>query len=245
MEEKTQKILFLAVFFTHFFTVCISQRSDRDESAALLSFRSQITIDPSRILRNWSSSPNGLICNWAGVSCNSNQRVMSLNLSGYNLVGTIAPHLGNLTFLTSLDISYNNFSGSIPKELSNLQNLKEIYLGDNQLTGSIPSGLFSLPSLETIDLTKNSLSGNLSADICSSSSSSSNNSSKLKELLLSENLLEGTIPPELYKCSGLEILQLGTNQFIGSIPRELGFLSNLRELVISNNNITGLYCFTA
>ena len=225
--EKIPLLLF-AVLITNCFTSCLCQSGDE---SALLAFRSHITIDPTRILTNWSS--NALVCSWAGVSCNTNQRVMALNLSGFSLVGTIGPHLGNLTFLTSLDISHNNFSGFIPSELASLRSLQQIFLGNNQLSGSIPSGIFSLSSLETINMSSNSLSGDLPSGFC-------DNLSKLKVLSLSENLLQGTIPPELYKCKDLEQLSLFSNQFIGSIPREIGFLSKLKVLFIGENNFTGM-----
>ncbi|KAI5668487.1 hypothetical protein M9H77_18340 [Catharanthus roseus] len=220
-------LLFLAVLITNCLTLCRSQRGDE---SALLAFRSHITTDPNRILTNWTA--NALVCNWAGVSCNANQRVMALNLSGFGLLGTIAPHLGNLTFLTSLDIGHNNFSGSIPSELASLRSLSQIFLRYNQLTGTIPSGIFSLSSLEIVNMASNSLSGNLTSSVC-------NDQSKLRELSLSDNLLEGTIPPELSKCNDLEQLSLSSNQFTGRIPRELGFLSKLKVLFIEGNNFTG------
>ncbi|KAL8555159.1 hypothetical protein ACS0TY_003096 [Phlomoides rotata] len=44
-----------------------------------------------------------------------------LNVSGFGLQGTIAPHLRNLTFLCFLNIRLNNFMGPIPSDLSSLR----------------------------------------------------------------------------------------------------------------------------
>ncbi|KAI5668482.1 hypothetical protein M9H77_18335 [Catharanthus roseus] len=70
-------------------------------------------------------------------------------------------------------------------------------------------------------MTPNSLSGNLTSGVY-------HDQSKLRELFLSDNLLEGTIPPKLSKCNDLEQLSLSSNQFSDRIPRELGFLSKLK-----------------
>ncbi|KAK6277047.1 hypothetical protein POUND7_017370 [Theobroma cacao] len=52
--------------------------------------------------------------------------------------GSIAPHLGNPSFLVSLDLSSNNFHDYLPKELAKLYCLKLIDLSINALYGEIP-----------------------------------------------------------------------------------------------------------
>ncbi|KAB1216714.1 hypothetical protein CJ030_MR4G023695 [Morella rubra] len=56
---------------------------------------------------------------------------------------------------------------------------------------------------------------------------------------LSENLIFGTIPPQISFLSKLIYLDLSANQLSGKIPPEMGNLFNLVELGISSNLLTG------
>ncbi|KAL8482011.1 hypothetical protein ACS0TY_028241 [Phlomoides rotata] len=132
---------------------------------ALLAFKTSLTSDPlSPLTKNWST--NTPTCSWVGVSCGfKHRRVTALNVSGYQLVGNIPPHLGNLTFLRSLDISSNNFTGVIPSELFKLRRLEEMNMGFNNLTGEIPPWFGGLPQLQYIYLGNNSFSGSIPSEI--------------------------------------------------------------------------------
>ncbi|KAM7519038.1 hypothetical protein LguiB_018000 [Lonicera macranthoides] len=212
----------------------------------------------SGILSNtWSTTSNASICTWIGVSCDlNNQSVTALNLSGKGLAGTVAPVIGNLSFLTSLDISYNNFSGSVPEELSQLHDLQQLLLFNNsftgtiaaslgnitkleilnlrfnQLTGLVPAAIFNISSLRVIDISANDLYGSLPVDICSCAP-------KLERIFLSWNRFDGRIPSSLYKCRELQYLSLSFNEFSGSIPIEIGNLTMLKNLYLGNNNLEG------
>ncbi len=61
----------------------------------------------------------------------------------------------------------------------------------------------------------------------------------LDELLLDDNQLTGPIPPELGTLGGLRALWLGQNHLTGPIPPELGNLSSLEDLVLFINDLTG------
>lgn len=58
-------------------------------------------------------------------------------------------------------------------------------------------------------------------------------------LALSENGLNGEIPPVLGQLFNLEYLELDTNQLSGNIPPELGRLSHLFVLVLHSNDLSG------
>ena len=59
------------------------------------------------------------------------------------------------------------------------------------------------------------------------------------KLNLFENLLIGSIPPELGNLNNLASLNLSLNQLSGSIPPELGNLSNLEYLYLNDNQLSG------
>ena len=58
-------------------------------------------------------------------------------------------------------------------------------------------------------------------------------------LELSDNYLNGSIPPELGNLSNLEALVVGGNVLSGSIPPELASLSNLVWLDLARNELSG------
>lgn len=59
------------------------------------------------------------------------------------------------------------------------------------------------------------------------------------ELLLSSNLLTGTIPSQISNLSGLQYLELWGNQLSGSIPPQIGSLTGLLGLDLYSNLLTG------
>ncbi len=63
--------------------------------------------------------------------------------------------------------------------------------------------------------------------------------SRVTKLLLSNEGLSGTIPPQLGRLFELTHLDLGSNSLTGSIPLELGLLYNLQEIRLSGNSLTG------
>ncbi|KAH6775018.1 hypothetical protein C2S52_012579 [Perilla frutescens var. hirtella] len=231
----------------------------KTDEEALVAFRNAVdkTSDPNGVLSsNWST--NTSICSWIGVSCGlQHQRVTALNLSGYELVGTIAPHLGNLTFLQYLDISSNNFTGSIPSQLSNLRRLKDINVGFNNLTGEIPSWFEGLSNLQLMNLRNNSFTGRIPSGIFTNMSvlieidlrfnmlssqlpsDTCRDTPKLRGIYLRGNQLYGKIPASIYKCREVEVLSLGSNQFNGNIPSEIGNLTMLTSLYIYSNYLQG------
>ncbi|OMP09235.1 hypothetical protein COLO4_05674 [Corchorus olitorius] len=63
--------------------------------------------------------------------------------------------------------------------------------------------------------------------------------SQLKTLDFMWNVLTGSIPKEIGNISTLRLLLLNGNKLSGSLPDELGFLSNLKRFQIDENNISG------
>ncbi|XP_047959459.1 LRR receptor-like serine/threonine-protein kinase FLS2 [Salvia hispanica] len=227
-----------------------------NDQYALTVLKNSIVSDPNAILHtNWSIHTP--ICGWIGVSCGiKHKRVTVLDLSSFELQGTIPPHLGNLSFLRVLDISSNSFTGVLPSELSKLRRLQVInveannftgeipswfgalsqlrhmYLNNNSFFGRIPSSLFNLSRLQSLNVSFNTLDGSIPNNIC-------NITSRLREFNAFGNRLEGEIPRNIGKCKELEVLQLQNNSFNGDIPSEIGSLSMLKGLILWKNQFKG------
>ncbi|KAL8110929.1 uncharacterized protein LOC141670398 isoform X2 [Apium graveolens] len=230
-EQKhiMKKLNFLAVLL-HSLVVCLAvtdfnSTTDRD---ALLAIKSRISSDPLGILAtNWSSSTN--ICFWHGVYC-SRDRVVSLNLHNMGLKGTIAPHIGNLSYLTSLDIGQNKFYGRIPEELAQLHSLKSLYLDYNEFNGDIFSSFGGLYNLRDLHLENNNFTGVVPPSI--------GNVSKLEVLNMSFNFLQGRIPEDIGKLSSLKHLSLMNNQLYGSLPLAMFNMSSLQTIELPANKLS-------
>lgn len=60
----------------------------------------------------------------------------------------------------------------------------------------------------------------------------------LRELLVGNNLLTGTITPLLFRNTNLVILQLHNNFFEGSLSEDISALLSLRDLRINDNMLS-------
>ncbi|GAY67254.1 hypothetical protein CUMW_255090, partial [Citrus unshiu] len=216
---------------------------------ALLSLKAHITHDPTNFLaKNWNTSIS--FCNWTGVTCDvHSHRVTILNISGLNLTGTIPSQLGNLSSLQSLNLSFNQLSGSIPSAIFTTYTLTYVSLCQNQLSGKIPANICSnLPFLEFLSLSKNMLYGGIPSTLSNCTylrilraiPKEIGNLTKLKELSLGGNRLQGEIPREFGNLADLEQMSLWENNLRGEIPLEIGNLQNLEELDLRQNKLVGI-----
>ncbi len=170
-------------------------------------------------------------CNWFGVSCNENGRVIKLSLGSNNLTGTLPASLGNLSQLESLILRRNELNGSIPANLGSLSSLIDLYLNNNQLSGNLPASLGNLSKVAYFQLEANKLTGSIPANL--------GNLSQVQSLGLNDNQLTGEIPAELGNLKNLTGLNLNDNQLSGPIPASLGNLSKVLVLYLSVNKLSG------
>ncbi|GMN65374.1 hypothetical protein TIFTF001_034440 [Ficus carica] len=162
--------------------------------------------------------------------------LVHLDLSSNALEGSIPEALGNLTKLTYLDLGYNNLEGELPNSLGNLCMLRELIVEFNKLSGLLPFELTqSFPrctyySLEYLDLSYNRFRGSLPNLTIFPS---------LKEVFLSGNQYNGTVPETIGQLAQLESLILDGNSLEGVITEaHFSKLTKLSSLDLSDNSLT-------
>ncbi|GJY86899.1 leucine-rich repeat protein, partial [Tanacetum coccineum] len=179
-----------------------------------------------------------------------------LYLTSNRFKGEIPTSIGKLKKLQGLSLSGNQYSGPIHDTIENLSMLTELYLNSNKLEGHVPSSLGNCKELNSLNLADNRVSGQIPKQLLQLSSLtiflilSENNLSgsippenkdlkMLSNLDLSYNNLSGTITSSLGECVSLTTLNLRGNQFQGIIPSSLSSLGGLGFLDISQNNLLG------
>ena len=199
---------------------------------------------------------------WQGITCASSGEslyyVTTINLTDYNMAGSIPASLSQLTGLQEIIFNANRLTGSIPSSLRALGNLTIFSFLNNKLQGQLPCWLFGidLPLLQVIDLAVNNLTGTLcdaaegvesqlftmrlsSNNLTGTLPSSWQNLTQLNSLYISSNMLNGSLPPKWATLRHLQSLYLSSNHLIGSIPFEYGSMSSLTYLQLSYNRLTG------
>ncbi|XP_052211476.1 MDIS1-interacting receptor like kinase 1 [Diospyros lotus] len=232
-----------------------------DEASVLVSIRAGL-VDPLNQLGDWKLTENGVEeaaasvhCNWTGVWCNSDGAVEKLDLSHFNLSGTVSDDIQMLQSLASLNLCCNGLSSSLPTALSNLTALESIDVSQNFFVGNFPVGFGRAAVLARLNASSNSFSGDIPEDLGNATSlemldlrgnffqgsipRSFKNLKKLQYLGLSGNNLTGRLPPELGQLLSLQTMILGYNGFEGEIPAEFGNLTSLRYLDLAVGNLGG------
>ncbi|XP_050118826.1 probable LRR receptor-like serine/threonine-protein kinase At3g47570 [Malus sylvestris] len=198
---------------------------------ALLAIKAQIKEDPDQFLSSWNESYH--FCLWQGVTCSQrhHQRITRLNLGNQSLVGTISPHIGNLSFLRVLHLSDNRLSGQIPPEIGRLRRLQVLNLTQNSLTGVIPVNMSNCLDLIGFYSGFNHLVGKIPIEFGSFP--------KLEKLVLQRNTLSGAIPDSLGNISSLDVFAFYDNRLSGDIPSSLGQLKKLTYFSLGSNKLSG------
>ncbi len=135
-------------------------KNNETNRLALLEFKAKITIDPFEVMTSWNDSIH--FCQWRGVACGRrHQRVTVLDLQSLKLVGSVSPHVGNLSFLRNLTLQNNTFHNEIPLEIGRLHKLQVLRLDNNTINGKIPSNLSACTKLQVLFFSKNLLTGEI------------------------------------------------------------------------------------
>lgn len=162
-----------------------------------------------------------------------NTRLVYLDLSSIQLLGSVPDCFGNMSSLSDLYLDLNGLVGGIP-HFAKLCNLRSLSIGYNNLTGQFSEFLQILSncsqnSLQSLDVSGNNIVGPL-PDLT--------NFVSLVRLYVSSNRLSGEIPKSIGQMSKLEVLMLGSNSFQGIITEtHFSKLSKLQVLGLSANPV--------
>ncbi|CAM8893207.1 unnamed protein product [Rhodiola kirilowii] len=196
-------------------------------------------------------------CNFVGVLCDDQDRVISLNLGDSRagspgLIGRLDPAIGDLSSLAQLTVVPGRLIGTLPSALSQCQKLRFLAVSGNFISGGIPASLGHLRELQTLDLSYNLLTGNIPHSVGTLPA--------LRNVILSHNKLSGSIPPFISHSltkfdlkhndlsgsvsssslpTSLQHLSLSSNRFAGPVHTLLEKLTQLNYLDLSMNNFNG------
>ncbi|CAL5439281.1 unnamed protein product [Camellia sinensis] len=212
-------LLLLLLFFSS--TTLGDAESDAN---ALIKFKSSLS--NADALRSWNINNNnndpktmspcsGNYGNWIGVLC-SEGYIWGLQLENMALAGDIdvdslllLPHLRTISFMN------NNFEGGLP-DFKKLGSLKSLFLSHNHFSGQIPDDAFTgMGSLKKLYLSHNEFTGTIPSSVA--------HPNKLLELRLDGNRFTGAIPDLQQK--DLKILNVSNNELEGPIPPTLAKLN--------------------
>lgn len=130
--------------------------------------------------------------------------------------------------VTGLHLRANELMGTLPTELALCTGLNDLRLNDNSISGHLPASLGSL-SLQTVELHSNLISGTMdgllgieTAIIMPGRQSppppaqAAPSATTLRDVLLSDNLLSGTIDPRIGSSAQLRSFYANANAISGS-----------------------------
>eukprot|EP00980_Cylindrotheca_fusiformis_P009151 scaffold1992_cov113-Cylindrotheca_fusiformis.AAC.16 len=214
------------------------------------------------IANRWLTKAN--FCQWHGIRCDENERVIGIDMVRNYLSGKVPEELvlikDDLLFLnvTENDIYMRGDDFDVFKQLTNL----EILNADNNFLYS-PSGLppqmRHLTNLEELTLSYNLFEGTFEGQ---NDTHVLSGMTSLKHLDLESNFLTGSMPTHIGQMDtltylyirrnelkgDLSFLESGTmtiamwldgNEFTGTIPAQIGQLGNLASLSMSKNKLIG------
>lgn len=254
-------IKFLAICFGAFMVASSTHISSSStiniesrEASSLLKWKSNLEIESQALLSSWNGNNS---CNWMGITCDEDNifvtnlnltnmglkgtletlnfssfpNILTLNLSGNFLNGSIPPEIDALSKLSHLDLSNNDLSGNIPFSIGKLANMTYLNLAKNQISGHIPKEIGKSMNLKFLILSLNNLSGHIPVEI--------GKLINMNYLRLSDNSLSGFIPHEIGMMRNLVEINLSNNSLSGKLPPTIGNLSNLQNLFIFSNHLSG------
>ncbi|KAF5951173.1 hypothetical protein HYC85_009117 [Camellia sinensis] len=207
-ENPSRKILFLLSFLS---LISLSKTNDLQ---SLLKFKTSLLNSNTNVFNTWTPNQNS-ICNFTGITCNSNQTVKEINLSQQNLSVTLPlDAICSLQSIEKLSLGSNSLYGIVTEELSNCTKLQYLDLGMNSYTGKFPD-LSSLTQLKFLNLNHSGFSGQFPWK-------SLENLTSIEFLSLGDNPFDWSpFPLEILNLHKLYRVYLTNSSLEGEIPEEL------------------------
>jgi len=186
-----------------------------------------VGVSPPRWVKSNSWVTETDECLWYGITCDTEGRVISIDLSTNGLTGQFPPEVAYLKeSLNKLNLFNNTVHSSVDADLSylgELTNLVYLILSETFIeSDGIPSEIGQLTNLIELDCSGAPFHGELRAQPLA-------NLHALESLSASDSGLSGSIPSELGQLSALQQVWLSSNDLVGTVPSELGNLINLSE----------------
>ncbi|KAH0572979.1 Cyst wall protein [Spironucleus salmonicida] len=132
----------------------------------------------------WTTSAS--VCTWAGVTCNSQDFVVGLDLSGFGLTGQLADVFDSFPVLKSLYLNDQKMTTTIPASVCKLTGLQYLQANNAGITGAIPQCICQLAHVQFVYMNNNDITGAIPTCM--------GNLLFLKEVHFTCNQLSGTIP---------------------------------------------------
>ncbi|CAA2994888.1 receptor kinase HAIKU2 [Olea europaea subsp. europaea] len=202
-----------------------------NELQTLLSIKSALHESNTKVFDSWEST--NPMCNFSGITCDSNNAVIEIELSRQNLTGSIPlDSICRLKSLETLSLGFNFLFGPVTDELNMCVSLRYLDLGNNFFSGSFPA-IPLLSGLIYLHANRSGFSGTFPWD-------SLENMTNLIVLSLGDNPFDRTpFPSAILKLTKLKWLYLSNCSIEGKIPDGIGNLVELMNLELAQNYITG------
>lgn len=259
-------LIYLSIYLSATTGKCLE-----DQQSLLIHLKNNLTFEPenSSKLKLWNQSID--CCNWRGVTCDDEGRVIGLDLSGELIGGGFddSSVVFSLQHLHKLNLAGNNFSTVIPSGFNKLENLTYLNLSCAGFMGQIPIEISQMTRLVTLDISsQSSLTGHglklenpnlrklvqnltsirqLYLDGVSISAAEHEWCSALmslhdlQEVGMSQCNLSGPLEPSLATLSNLSVLVLNGNNFSSPVPEAFSHLKSLSILRLSYCQLTGTF----
>ncbi|KAJ1419316.1 Leucine-rich repeat [Sesbania bispinosa] len=240
-----------------------------DQQSLLLQLKNDLTFNPenSSKLKLWNQSI--ACCDWSGVACDNDGRVIGLELSGELISGGFdnSSSLFSLQYLQKLNLAANNFNSVIPSGFNKLDKLTYLNLSYASFLGQIPIEISQLTRLVTLDISSLSyLTGqelklenpnlrklvqNLTSirqlyldgvSITAQGPEWSNalwSLHDLQELSMSHCNLSGPLDSSLTRLENLSVIILDQNNLSSPVPETFANFKNLTTLSLAYCGLTG------
>ncbi|KAJ1416249.1 Leucine-rich repeat [Sesbania bispinosa] len=272
MRVTVVSLLSFILCYLIYLSIHISVASGKcleDQQSLLLQLKNNLTfkLENSSKLKLWNQSI--ACCDWSGVACDNDGRVIGLDLSGELISGGFdnSSSLFSLQYLQKLNLAANNFNSVIPSGFNKLDKLTYLNLSYASFLGQIPIEISQLTKLVTLDISSLSyLTGqelklenpnlqklvqNLTSirqlfldgvSITAQGQEWCNallSLRDLQELSMSHCNLSGPLDSSLTRLENLSVIILDQNNLSSPVPETFANFKNLTTLTLVFCGLTG------